>query len=135
MENATERVYQLLKEGGPFYCATVDAQGVPHIRPLGFLMQYEGGIYIGLGSQKPVYQQVTANPNIAICSFNKGKWLRINAVAVPDMRDEVQDYMYEISPQTEKMYPRGGEPKHATFRLTQCHVQICAGPEAEELDF
>ena len=135
MDSVKDRVFQFLREGGPFYCATVDADGIPHIRPFGFLMDYDGGIYIGIGDQKPSYQQVIANPNVAICSFNKGKWMRINCKAVLDMRDEVQAHMYEVSPETAKLYPQGGSPKHATFRLTEAHAQIASGPVAEDLYF
>ena len=98
-----EEVIQFLKECGTYYLATVEGDQ-PRVRPFGTAHVFEGKLYIQTGKGKPVSDQMTANPKIEICAFQKGQWLRIQAVAVEDDRVEARKSMLDAYPSLRKMY-------------------------------
>ena len=98
-----EEVIQLLKECGTYYRATVEGDQ-PRVRAFGTAHVFEGKLYIQTGKGKPVSDQMTANPKIEICAFQKGQWLRIQAVAVEDDRVEARKSMLDAYPNLRKMY-------------------------------
>ncbi len=82
-------ILSFLKANQIFFLATVDGDQ-PKSRPLGFVMEYEGRIYFGVGNQKEVYRQIKANPKVEIISYSaEGKWLRLTGQAVFDDRPPV----------------------------------------------
>ena len=98
-----EEVIQFLKECGTYYLATVEGDQ-PRVRPFGTAHVFEGKLYIQTGKGKPVSDQMTANPKIEICAFQKGQWLRIQAVAVEDDRVEARKSMLDAYPNLRRMY-------------------------------
>ena len=98
-----EEVIQLLKECGTYYLATVEGDQ-PRVRPFGTAHVFEGKLYIQTGKVKPVSHQILANPKIEICAFQKGQWLRIQAVAVEDDRVEARKSMLDAYPNLRRMY-------------------------------
>ena len=60
-----EKILEFLAENHVFYFATVDGDK-PRVRPLGFVMNYEGKLYFGIGKHKASYKQLQANPNVEI---------------------------------------------------------------------
>ena len=98
-----EEVIQFLKECGTYYLATVEGDQ-PRVRPFGTAHVFEGKLYIQTGKVKPVSHQILANPKIEICAFQKGQWLRIQAVAVEDDRVEARKSMLDAYPSLRKMY-------------------------------
>ena len=98
-----EEVIQFLKECGTYYLATVEGDQ-PRVRPFGTAHVFEGKLYIQTGKVKPVSHQILANPKIEICAFQKGQWLRIQAVAVEDDRVEARKNMLDAYPNLRRMY-------------------------------
>ena len=98
-----EEVIQFLKECGTYYLATAEGDQ-PRVRPFGTAHVFEGKLYIQTGKVKPVSHQMLANPKIEICAFQKGQWLRIQAVAVEDDRVEARKSMLDADPSLRKMY-------------------------------
>ena len=98
-----EEVIQFLKECGTYYLATVEGDQ-PRVRPFGTAHVFEGKLYIQTGKVKPVSHQILANPKIEICAFQKGQWLRIQAVAVEDDRVEARKSMLDAYPNLRRMY-------------------------------
>ena len=98
-----EEVIQFLKECGTYYLATVEGDQ-PRVRPFGTAHVFEGKLYIQTGKVKPVSHQMLANPKIEICAFQKGQWLRIQAVAVEDDRVEARKSMLDAYPNLRRMY-------------------------------
>ena len=96
-------VLEYLKDCGTFYIATCEGSQ-PRVRPFGAVCAFEGKLYIQTGKGKPVSDQMTANPKIEICAFQKGQWLRIQAVAVEDDRVEARKSMLDAYPNLRKMY-------------------------------
>lgn len=117
-------VYEFLKKCGIYYLATVEGDQ-PHVRPLGTIDLFEGGLYIQTGLIKPVAAQMLGNPKVELCAFAEGKWIRVTAKAVLDERIEAQEHMLESYPSLRDMY-KPGDGNTAVFRLTEGTAQICS---------
>ncbi len=98
-----DKVYSFLKEAGTYYLATMD-KDQPRVRPFGTVNIFEGKLYIQTGKSKDVSKQIHENPKVEICAFDKGRWLRVSAVAVEDDRREARVSMLEAYPELKAMY-------------------------------
>ena len=98
-----EEVYNFLKQCGLFYLATVDGDK-PRVRPFGALNIFEDKLYIQTGKSKLVSKQMQKNPNVEICSFMGGEWLRLEGKVIRDDRREAKASMIENNPDLESMY-------------------------------
>ena len=98
-----QEVHDFLKKAGAYYLATVEGDH-PRVRPFGTVHIYEGKLYIQTGKVKDVSRQMGANPNIEICAMSSGKWIRIQATAVEDDRDEAREAMLEAYPNLRGRY-------------------------------
>ena len=90
-----QEVYDLLEKFGAYHIATVDKDGLPHVRPFGSKMILDGKFYIGCTLPKKVYDQLTANGATEISAWREGmEWLRISATAkeVTDSADKKKVY-------------------------------------------
>ena len=95
-----KKVVKFMQENA-FCFATVE-DGVPKVRPFCTCMEFEGNLYVILSETmhpdqkdvRPVWKQIMANPNIAICAWDKTKkWLRITGTIKEDTRIEVKHKM------------------------------------------
>ncbi len=111
-----DRIYDFLDKCGVFYFATTDGDE-PRVRPFGFKMMYEGKLYFGCGTHKATQRELEKNPNVEICCFADGAFLRIRGRAVMDMRDEVQKALFEAEPQLKNIYNEETGLVHSTFWL------------------
>ena len=98
-----ERVCQFLKDCGTYYLATVEGDQ-PRVRPFGTANIFDGKLYIQTGKVKDVSKQIAANPNVEICAFMNGTWLRIAAEAVEDENPDLKAAMLEKMPALKNMY-------------------------------
>lgn len=101
-----QEIYDFLKKCGTYYLATTEGSQ-PRVRPFGTVDLFEDKIYIQTGKVKDVSKQMLANPQIEICAFDGGRWLRIEAAAVLDDRIEAQKHMLEDYPNLQAMYQPG----------------------------
>ena len=76
----------------------------PRVRPFGVVNIFEGKLYIQTGKSKNVSKQMQINPNIEICSFIDGKWIRLEGKVVRDDRREAKVSMLEANPILKNMY-------------------------------
>lgn len=98
-----EKVCEFLKEAGTYFLATTD--GIkPRVRPFGTAHIFENKLYIQTGKVKSVSQQIAANPNVEICAFKDGKWVRISGELVEDDRVEARKSMLDAYPELRSMY-------------------------------
>ncbi|MDR1545818.1 MAG: pyridoxamine 5'-phosphate oxidase family protein [Deltaproteobacteria bacterium] len=115
----SKEVFDFLAANRPFYLATVD-DGVPKVRPMGFVMLHEDRLWLGMGSQKNVFRQIKANPKIEIAATNpegqatspEGQWIRISGTLTFDERPELFALAVEVMPMLKDIYPGDG-PKMA----------------------
>ena len=98
-----EEVLKFLKECGYYFIATIDGDK-PRVRPFGTAEIYEGKLYIQTGKMKNVSKQIEANPNVEICAFKDGKWIRISGNLIRDDRVEAKKYMLDQNPELRRMY-------------------------------
>lgn len=98
-----EEVYEFLKKCGTYYLATTDGDQ-PRVRPFGTVDIFEGKLYIQTGKSKDVSKQIAKNPNVEICAFAEGTWLRVAGKLVRDDRIEAKKHMLDNYPQLQAMY-------------------------------
>ncbi|MBO7378100.1 MAG: pyridoxamine 5'-phosphate oxidase family protein [Clostridia bacterium] len=98
-----KEVYDFLKKCGTYYLATVDGDK-PRVRPFGTVDIFEDKIYIQTGKVKPTSKQIHLNPNVEICAFSGGKWLRVSCELVSDDRREAKKHMLDGYPELRAMY-------------------------------
>jgi uncharacterized pyridoxamine 5'-phosphate oxidase family protein len=103
-EAVVREVYEFIKGCGNYYLATVEGDQ-PRVRPFGSLAIFEGKIYFQTGKVKNVSKQISVNPKVEICAYdNKGKWIRVQAVAVEDERREAKQFLLDAYPELKNMY-------------------------------
>ena len=98
-----EEVFEFLKKCGTFYLATVEGDK-PKVRPFGVVNIFEGKLYIQTGKVKNVSKQMQTNPNVEICGFMDGKWVRVSGKVVRDDRREAKKSMLDANPMLKSMY-------------------------------
>lgn len=111
-----EEILSFLKEAGVFFFATSEG-GVPHVRPFGFFIYYDGRLYIGMGDYKNCYKQITENPRFEICAFNSKtwEWMRLSGTAVYDARPEINEAIFAASAFHRDKYGKPEGLRHAPF--------------------
>ncbi len=98
-----EKIYQFLKDAGIYYIATVEGDQ-PRVRPFGTINLYDGRLYIQTGRAKDVSRQIAANPNVELCAFRDGVWLRVSGALAEDARVEAKKSMLDAYPELRGMY-------------------------------
>ena len=98
-----ERVVKFLKDAGTYYLATVDGDKA-RVRPFGTVNVFEGKLYIQTGKSKDVSKQIHANPNVEICAFMNGDWLRVSGQLIEDDNREARKSMLDAYPNLRGMY-------------------------------
>jgi len=115
-----QEVLKFLADNRPFYLATVEGAQA-RVRPMGFVMEFEGRIYFGLGDQKAVYRQMKANPQVEISvtasQAPDSPWLRLTGRAVFDTRPELWAAALKAMPRLSDLYPETGPARLAAFYL------------------
>jgi uncharacterized pyridoxamine 5'-phosphate oxidase family protein len=98
-----EEILKFLQECKIFYLATVE-NDQPRVRPMGFVMNYEGKLSFGTSNKKDVFKQMKANPKVEICASTAGKWLRICGSVGFNPNKAAKEKALELSPILKNMY-------------------------------
>lgn len=101
-----KQVLDFLKEAGVFYLATAD-KDQPRVRPLGFVMEWDGKLAFCTSNNKNMYKQLAANPKAEICAYNGNDILRVWGKAAFITSPETQAKALEVMPNLGKMYAVG----------------------------
>ena len=125
-----DRVYDFLKSAGTYYLAT-DDNGQPRVRPFGTVNVYEGRLYIQTGLKKDVAKQMLANPNIEICAFQNGDWIRVTGQAILDESLDAQKAMLDNYPSLTATY-KVGDGNTAVFWLKNAKATISSFTKPQE---
>ena len=94
---------EFLKECGVYFLATSE-DNIPHVRPFGTAEIFENKLYIQTGKKKDVSKQIAKNPNVELCAYKDGKWLRVKGALVRDERLEAKKDMLDKNPELKSMY-------------------------------
>ena len=122
-------VVQFIKEAGMFFLATSE-NGQPKQRPFGGVTKLNGRIYFDTNTEKAVYKQMVANPQISICAFSKGRWLRIEGRAVPDHSRETLEAITNQNPMLKKLWEKEGETFTSLY-LADATAELHTGEDCE----
>ena len=122
-----EEVYNFLKQCGTFYIATEDGNK-PKVRPFGVVNIFEGKLYIQTGKIKNVSKQMQTNPNVEICGYLDGKWVRIEAKVVRDDRREAKASMLDANPILRGMYSEDDDNTEVLY-LENAKATFCSFTE------
>ena len=98
-----KEVQEFLKECGVYYLATVDGNK-PKARPFGTAEIFEDHLYIQTGKNKNVFKQIEKNPNVELCAFKDGRWIRVSGELIADDRVEAKKDMLDKNPNLRGMY-------------------------------
>lgn len=98
-----QKVYNFLKEAETYYLATIE-NDQPKVRPFGTINIFDNKLYIQTGKIKPVAKQIESNPNVELCAFKDGKWLRVSGSLAEDDRTEAKKSMLDAYPSLRAMY-------------------------------
>ena len=98
-----EEIQKFLKECGVYYIATMD-ENQPRVRPFGTAEIFENHLYIQTGKSKNVSKQIQINPNVELCGFKDGRWIRITGELVRDDRIEAKRDMLDKNPELKGLY-------------------------------
>lgn len=102
-----KEVLDFLKKAGVYYLATVEGNR-PRVRPIGFVMDYDGKLAFCTGNTKDMCKQLTANPKVEIaCYDGEGNTLRISGKAVFATSEETQREALAVMPALSSMYSVG----------------------------
>ncbi len=94
---------EFLKSAGVYYLTTIDGDK-PRVRPFGTAEIFEDKLYIQTGKSKDVFKQIESNPNVEICAFKDGKWIRVSGNLILDDRREAKKDMLDKNPSLREMY-------------------------------
>ncbi|MDR2006972.1 MAG: pyridoxamine 5'-phosphate oxidase family protein [Acidaminococcales bacterium] len=76
-----QEVLNFLAESKVFFLATAEGTQ-PRVRPLGFVMEYDGKLCFCTSNQKDMCKQIKANPQVEICALVGRDILRVAGKAV-----------------------------------------------------
>lgn len=103
MNKDLERIEKFLDDAKVYYLATLDGDK-PRVRPFGTILLFEDKLYIQTGKVKEVSKQIEKNPNVEICAFLNGEWLRLCGKLVNDDRRAAKKAMLDKMPSLRSMY-------------------------------
>jgi len=99
-----QKILDFLKSARVFYFATVEGDK-PKVRPFGFFMEFNGKLYFGMGTHKPSFKQISANPNIEVCALDaNNSWIRLRGRIEIDSSAEALGAAFAASPNLKGMY-------------------------------
>ena len=102
-----KEVLDFLMTNKVFYLATTGGDQ-PHVRPMGFVMEYDGKLTFCTSNQKDMYKQLTANPHVEICCVDANcNTLRLCGNAVFCTSTETQQKTLATMPMLDKIYAVG----------------------------
>lgn len=119
------KALDFLNKAGVYYLATTDESNQAHVRPLGFVMEYDGKLTFCTSNQKNMFKQLIFNPKVEICCIDqKFNTLRILGEAVFVTSKETQAKALEIMPSLSKMYSVG-DGKFEMFSIDNAKISCC----------
>ena len=125
-----KEVLDFLTANKVFYLATTSGDQ-PHVRPMGFVMEYDGRLAFCTSNQKDMYKQLTANPHVEICCVDANyNTLRICGKAIFCTTEETQRKTLEVMPALGKMYAVG-DGKLEIFCLEEAQA-VCQTMSGEK---
>ena len=96
-------VLEFINECGVFFISTVENDR-PRVRPFSFIMEYDGKLCFATNNQKPIFNQLKANPNVEISASKGANWIRLSGEAIFCTTKEAKSKALEVMPALKQMY-------------------------------
>ncbi len=99
MSKVTE-IVEYLTEAQVMYMSTIDGHQ-PKVRPIGFIMEFEGSAYFTTGKGGPIHKELHANPHFEVATMHPTKpfhRIRFSGKAVFDASTEAFEKYFEKNP-------------------------------------
>ena len=129
-----DETFEFLKKCETFYIATEEGNQ-PRVRPFGAVNIFDGKLYIQTGKTKKVSKQMQINPNVEICGFMDGKWIRLEGKVVRDDRREAKASMLDANPVLKNMYSADDDNTEVLY-FENAKVTFCSfAEEARIVEF
>jgi len=104
-------VVKFLDENPIQYLATVGLDGKPKVRPFMFMLEKEGKLYYCTSNQKPLYKEISNNPNVEITTASpEFVWLRFSGKVVFSDDIEIKKAIIEKSEIVKAQYQTAANP-------------------------
>lgn len=128
------KVFDLLKEYGVFYVATVN-NGLPAVRPFGAVMEYNGELYLATANFKDVYKQLKAEKNVQLAATKAASmdWLRITGRAEEVHELAIKEKMLQACPVLVDLFKSADNEVFAVFCIKDMHAVAYTTAGSEEL--
>ena len=126
-----DETYEFLKKCGTFYIATEEGNQ-PRVRPFGVVNIFENKLYIQTGKSKNVSKQMQINPNVEICAFMDGTWIRLEGKVVRDDRREAKQSMLDANPILKNMYSADDDNTEVLY-FENAKATFCSFTEAPKI--
>ncbi|MDR0322279.1 MAG: pyridoxamine 5'-phosphate oxidase family protein [Treponema sp.] len=98
-----EEILKFLQDSEVFYLATVESDQ-PRVRPMGFVMVYDGKLCFCTSNKKDMFRQMKNNPKVEVCASKDGKWLRISGKVVFNPDKAAKEKALEVRPNLKNKY-------------------------------
>jgi uncharacterized pyridoxamine 5'-phosphate oxidase family protein len=99
-----QEIIKFLQDNRVFFLATAEGDQ-PRLRPMGFVMDYQGKLCLGTNNQKDMYKQMKANPKVEIsAAAPDGQTLRITGLAGFLPGRDAREKALEAMPVLKQMY-------------------------------
>ncbi len=118
------RAVEFFKANPVQYLATVGRDGKAKCRPFMFCFEKEGRLWFCTNSQKDVYKDMQANPEIEVCvSDSSYAWIRVHGKAVFENDRQVKEACMD-NPIVKGQYKTADNPIFEVFYLEDPHGVI-----------
>ena len=116
-----KEIIDFLAKSGTFYLSTVNENGMPEVRPFGFVMEWNGKPAFSTGTMKKVYRQLQDNPNVAICAYTQDsmQWMRISGKVKFTDDIAAKRKILETMPFLKEIYKSEDNPVLACFYIEE----------------
>ncbi len=129
-----QEVYDFLKDCNCYFLATTEGDQ-PRVRPFGSAGIFDEKLYIQTGKIKDVAKQMQANPKVEICGYNGDNWIRIEATAIEDDRNEIRQRFLDANPSLQGMY-KADDGNCQVLYLKDATARLCSfGAETKVIQF
>ncbi|GHT57408.1 NimC/NimA family protein [Spirochaetia bacterium] len=99
-----QEIIKFLQDSKVFFLATADGDQ-PRVRPMGFVMEYEGKLTFSTNNKKDMYKQMKANPRVEISACSpEGKTLRLTGTVAFNTGKAAKEKALEVMPGLKRMY-------------------------------
>ena len=125
MEGSFEKVVEFLEKNSMNGCLATEDNGVPHVRPWGFMCEHDGKLWFCTSNKKDAYRQMAKNPKVEF-SYSSPDYVtvRISGSVVFTGSLEMKQRVLDASPMVKGLYKSADNPVFEVFCLEHGTVII-----------